>query len=450
MQNKIFMDKLAANAMILLILFSFMVYLSTIFASTASTKFSGIVYASPGIPVNNAMVVAYGDNGTGFAVTNSLGQYNITEGIPTGTYTVEAIAEGYIVAKIENVAVVTGQETSNINFYLSASGGISGRVTDAVSGEPLQNIIVYAYLSSGSGEYGWYAFTDANGNYSIITNLGTGTYNVSILFAEGYIPESISGIDVTAGFEVKGVDFTLDRSGIISGRVTTTTGDPLGNATVYASSEDGNYFGYASTNATGHYRISSGLGTGNYTVIAYWDTSFGMFPGTVEVTAGAETSNVNIEIPVSPPPPSGIITGRVTDTRGNPIEGALVTAEGPAGYGTGTTDENGNYVISSGLGTGTYTVTASAPGYIDEQITGVSVTVGKVTSGIDFQLEPIPPEQSGRISGTVQGDENIIPEFQNPPAMLLAALVVVTVLAKILEIKAKRYQQLRNKAPITD
>ncbi len=120
--------------MISLLLLSFMVYLSTIFVSTVSTKFSGVVYASPGIPVNNAMVVAYGDNGYGLAVTNSLGQYSITEGIPTGTYTVEAIAEGYIVAKSENVMVVTGQETSNINFYLSASGGISGRVTDAVSG----------------------------------------------------------------------------------------------------------------------------------------------------------------------------------------------------------------------------------------------------------------------------------------------------------------------------
>ncbi len=249
---------------------------------------------------------------------------------------------------------------------------------------------------------------------------------------------------------MKGVDFALDRSGIISGRVTAApSGVPLGNATVLASSEDGNYFGLAYTNATGHYRISSGLGTGTYSVIAYWDTGFGMVTD-IEVTAGAETSNVDIEIFVSPPPPSGIITGRVTDTSGNPIEGALVTADGPAGHGTGTTDENGNYVISSGLGTGTYTVTASAPGYIEEQITGVSVTVGQVTSGVDFQLASLPPEQSGRISGTVQGDENIIPELQNPLAMLLAALVVVTVLAKILDIKAKRYQQLRNKAPITD
>jgi hypothetical protein len=437
MQTKIFKCKLAANTMISLILLSFMVYLSTMFVSTASTKFSGVVYASPGIPINNAVVVASGPNGYGFAITNSLGQYNITEGIPTGTYTVEAIAEGYIVAKSENVEVVTGQETPNIDLYLSASGGISGRVTDAVSGAPLQNIIVVAFLGSGSGEYGWSAITDANGNYSIITNLGTGTYNVSVLFPEGYIPQSIDGIHVTAGFEVKGVDFALDRSGIISGRVT-ASGAPLGNATVIASSDDGNYFGYAQTNATGHYRISSGLGTGTYTVMASWDTNYG-FVTDIDVTAGVETTDVDIEIPVSPPPPSGIITGRVTDTSGNPIVDALVTADGTAGHGTAYTDDDGNYVISSGLGTGTYTVTASAPGYSDAQITDVSVTVNQVTSGIDFQLTPIPPEQSGRISGTVQGDENIIPEFQNPPAMLLAAVVIGTILTKILKIKTKRY-----------
>jgi hypothetical protein len=438
MRNKLFRQKLVAEELISIILLGLIVYLSMMFASTASSKFSGVVYASPGVPVLNAMVVAYGEDGYGFAVTDSLGQYSITEGLPTGNYTVQAIAEGYLIAEIENVTVVTGQETSGIDFYLSASGGISGRVTDAVSGAPLQNIIVTAFPSSGTGKYGWYAVTDANGNYSIITNLDTGTYNVSVLLPQGYITESIDFIDVTEGFEVKGVDFALNRSGIISGTVTAApSGAPLGNATVLAYSDDGDYFGYAQTNATGHYRISSGLGNGTYTVMATWDTGFGMVTD-IAVTAGAETTDVNIEISVSPPPPSGIITGKVTDTSGNPIDGALVTAEGPNGYGTGTTDEDGNYVISSGLETGTYNVTASAPGYSDAQITGVSVTVNQVTSGVDFQLTPIPPAQSGRISGTVQGDENIIPEFQSPPAMLLATVAFVTILAKLLKIKSKR------------
>lgn len=442
MQNNSFRCKLAVHAMISLLLLSLIICFSSMIIPTKLTKSSGVVYASPGVPVYNAMVMAYGPNGYGFATTNPSGQYSIATGLLTGTYTVQVVAPGYLVAKKENVAVTAGQETSNINFYLSASGGISGRVTDAVSGAPLKSIMVVAFPSSGSEEYGWTAITDANGYYSIITNLNTGTYNVSVIFPEGYVPKTTGGIAVTAALEVKGINFALDRSGIISGRITATpSGVPLLNATVMATSEDGKYFGYGQTNVTGHYRISSGLGTGKYMVMATSGTSYG-FIMDINVVAGAETKNVDIAIAVSPPPPSGTITGKVTDSSGNPIADALVTADGPAGHGVAHTDKNGNYIIASGLGTGTYTVTASAPGYNDAQISGIRVTVNQVTSNVNFQLTPIPPAQSGRISGTVQGDENVIPEFQSPLIILLATTAYILILTKVLRTKAKRYERI--------
>jgi len=442
MQNTLFKNRLIADAVISLILLSLILSISIMFISIPSAKFSGAVYATSGVPVSNAMVVASGPNGYGFATTNPSGQYSITEGLPTGTYTVQVIAQGYVNAKNEDVAVIAGQETPNINFYLTLSGGISGRVTDAVSATPLENIVIVAFPSSGGGEFGWTAMTDANGYYSIITNLGTGTYNVSAIFPEGYLMKSIGGIAVTAGSEVKGINMALDRSGIISGRVTADpSGAPLGNATVYAASDGGEYYGYTETNATGYYKISSGLGTGTYTVTAMyqgWNIGYAM---DISVVAGSETKNVDIAIAVTPPPPSGIITGKVTDTSDKPIVDAVVVADGPAGHGEAETDENGNYVISTGLGTGTYTVSASAPGYSDAQITDVSVTINQVTSNINFQLTQIPPAQSGRITGTIQGDSNAIPEFPNPITILLATIPLTVLTLKLLKTKTKHHNQ---------
>jgi len=442
MRSELFRRRLVANISIYIILFSFALHVSVICVSTSFRKnFSGVVYAAPGVPVSGAIVSASGSEGYGYATTDSLGQYSITEGLKTGTYTVSAMKEGYLYATREDVAVTAGQETPNIDFYLTRSGGISGRVTDAVSGLPLQNIMIVA-SPAGGGTYGWPTVTDANGNYSIITNLATGTYNVTAMLPEGHVMKSVDEIAVTAGVEVTGIDLALERSGIISGRVTATpSGSPLENATVTAVSEDGKYVGYTQTNATGYYRMSSGLGTGTYTVTAFYGIGFGFGQVTdVNVVAGAETSGVDIAIAVSPPPPSGIIAGKVTDISNNPIVGALVTAQGPAGFGEADTDENGEYIISSGLGTGTYTVIASATGYSPKNVTGVSVTVGQVTSNIDFQLLRIPPEQSGRISGTVQGDENPIPEFQYPIALLLVVTLVAVALTKLFNVKARRSQ----------
>jgi len=434
MHGGLFRQRLIAEAMISALLLSLLVHVCITSISNSSRRvFSGVVYADPGVPVPGAMVMASGSEGYGYATTNSLGQYIITEGLKTGTYNVSVIADGYLHETVEGVSVTVGQETQNINFYLSRSGGISGRVTDDVSRVPLQNIVIMA-STTGGGTYGGQAVTDASGNYRIITNLATGTYNVTALLPEGYIMKTVSGIAVTAGAEVTGVDLALKRSGIISGRVTATpSGAPLEGAMITATSDDEKYVGITQTNATGYYRISSGLGTGTYTVTAFYSIGFGFGQVTgVDVIAGLETPNIDFTLAVPPPSPSGIISGRVTEMDGDPIQDALVTAQGSEGFGETRTDENGDYVISQGLGTGTYTVFASDTGYSMQNVSGVSVTVGQVTPNINPQLPKIPSEQSGRISGTVQGDENPIPEF---PTILLVPFFVATTLIVVLATK---------------
>lgn len=413
----------------LLILTSLLSSSLLVLSRVSNNKFAGVVYgAQSGVPIYNAEVSAFGVNGSGFALTDSAGDYIINEGLGTGNYTVEVTATGYLTANKTDVHVEVGVVTLAVNFYLNLSGGISGRVTDMSTSLPLRDVLVFAVPFSGGGPYGSFGITNANGDYNITTNLATGVYNVTVFYPTGYFSKTISGVSVTAGAMASGIDLALEKSGIISGRITTPSNAPLANVSVSAYTEGFLYFGSATTNATGYYRITSGLGTGNYTVTAFKGFSLNQTAG-VMVTAGFETSNVNMWLEVPPPPPTGYITGKVTDmSNGEPIAYASVDAFGTGGFGSASTDGNGDYVISSGLGTGNYTVTASAAGYNSTSKTNISVIENQTTSGVDFQLSKIPPFQSGSISGNVQGTPNPVPEFNTAEILILTAAVATTAL----------------------
>jgi len=91
---------------------------------------------------------------------------------------------------------------------------------------------------------------------------------------------------------------------------------------------------------------------------------------------------------------SGTITGRVTNaTSDAPIQFALVTATGSAGFGSATADANGSYVINSGLENGVYTVNVTAAGFLSQERSGVMVTINQVTFNIDFVLSTTEPSR---------------------------------------------------------
>lgn len=75
-----------------------------------------------------------------------------------------------------------------------------------------------------------------------------------------------------------------------------------------------------------------------------------------------------------------IISGRVTDTGGNPIGGVTVSAGGPGGPYTATTNANGIYALPGVLSNSTYTVTAVKSGHTFSPQT---VTTGTST---DFSI----------------------------------------------------------------
>ncbi len=420
----VFRRKLIIDSVVLTILLVFALQI-TIFGISVSSKknVTGIVYASSGVPVQGAVVTATSDIGFGKATAGFNGHYSITSGLPAGNYTLTVASSGYLTVTVENVTVTVSGTTTE-NAYMHVSGGISGRISDASTHIGLNNVTVT--VVSSDGKYRWGGLTDFLGNYTIATNLATGTYNVTVIFAKGHVSKTLGSISVTEGTITMGQDMALESSGIISGTVTDNSSNPLANVTVAAVSTS-MAMGIAKTDASGYYSITDGLATGTYIVTATYSGGFAMPQTGVSVVEGQETSNINFTLTLSPTT-SGTITGKVTDTGNAPIANSLVAAKGQTTFSSEEThtDTSGNYIISTGLPTDTYNVTVSAPGYTPSS-QNVLVTVNTV-SRANFSLTKIPPEQSGTISGTVTGDANPIPEFEYPIAiMMIITLIAVTV-----------------------
>jgi protocatechuate 3,4-dioxygenase beta subunit len=172
------------------------------------------------------------------------------------------------------IPVALNTETGGIDFALEKLGTVSGTVTDAVTGEPLDSVPVYVWNSLGS--YAGSGYSDASGHYRT-SGLPGGTYFAT---TESYsysnelyddIPcpgtctvTSGTPIAVTLNAETGGIDFALDKLGTISGTVTdAATGEPIGSG-VYVWNSMG-YVENVGTDSLGRYR-TGGLPDGSYFV----------------------------------------------------------------------------------------------------------------------------------------------------------------------------------------
>ncbi|MBI4716968.1 MAG: DUF4382 domain-containing protein [Planctomycetes bacterium] len=88
---------------------------------------------------------------------------------------------------------------------------------------------------------------------------------------------------------------------------------------------------------------------------------------------------------------AGSISGTVSDADGNPLADVAVSVFDAGGEElTATfTSAEGTYTVS-GLATGTYRLVFTASGFADAEVTGVSVSAGATTSGVDAVLTAAP------------------------------------------------------------
>ena len=186
-------------------------------------------------------------------------------------------------------------------------------------------------------------------------------------------------VTVAGGDVVEGIDFALEGGGVITGRVTDDAGRPVVAVSVDSQrvNEQGQTTGGSSrfpTDDRGVYRIY-GLPTGKYLVSVsdvpgtrrfrktfHPDTTDQKRAAVVQVTAGAESTGIDIRL--DHPLLTYVITGRLmAQATGKPVPGVSISFSGwnDGRQGFMTTDPNGMFKIEDCV-LGSYEVKISTTG----------------------------------------------------------------------------------------
>lgn len=298
---------------------------------------------------------------------------------------------------------------------------IRGRVIGAAGQRPLAKVEVCA--TAGALHVNKIVLTDATGRYEI-AELPAGRYLVSTN-KQNYVRAAYgerrplgpgTPIEVAAGQVVTRIDFLLQRTAAITGRITDEFGDPAPGVMVapmrylYVNGERRMQSAgpNVSTNDLGEYRLY-GLIPGRYFVTAtlrpmnFGDTAGDrtaylatLYPGTgnpsdaqrLTITAGQTIAGVNITLL---PVVGSRVSGVALDVNGKPLLGSVNAMSrsgtlGSAGFAPIRPD--GAFTLNA-LPPGEYTLRANGPG-MQEQYAAADITVsgGDVS---DVQLVAVPP-----------------------------------------------------------
>lgn len=402
-----------------------------------------------GLGLENVDVVVFDENGDFFtnASTDADGLYTTAQELLPGTYYVvtdsgaDYLDELYdgercdggcdVVGSGTPVAVTSGATTGGIDFGLDRGGSIAGQVIDQGTFEGLEGVLVGVYDETGAPIPNAVDDTDENGFYQIPPLLWPGSYYAVTVSGGNLLDEVYDGIicegcDLVAvgtpiavgvGEAVEGINFQLAPGGEIAGRVTDESGViGLEDVDVGIYDSNGDQVAAATTDGSGDWITAANLPPGLYSARTFAASPY-LNELYQELECGDDCDPLNgTPIPVTQgPPPTGDID--FTLAEGGSISGSA--AEAPAmtaiaglkvlvydaagGVVTGAISEgDGRWTTGPVLPAGSYFVaTVDNPVHLDELWqglaceggcdvttgTGIAVTAGDDSSGIDFELE---------------------------------------------------------------
>ncbi len=319
------------------------------------------------------------------------------------------------------LTIASGSTTADVDVQLLEGGRITGTVTDALTGLPVEAVEVCARGETPT-ECVW---TNPRGEYTV-SQLASGSYAVEFGFGYGgsqgemYAPEYYNDlvffqaseptrVSVSAGATTTGIDAEMHHWGKLAGRVTSaSTHAPIEGVEVDAY--DGSQH-TAVTNTNGEYTISHlGNRSGEYTVSFsprsgegldffpqwYDDKESQLESDPVHVSLDHTTSEIDAALEEG-----GQITGRVTDVATKqPLAEITVCAWSKIVFESrcAWTNSEGEYAIVR-LPADEYQVsfyTNSDNYYSEGYSEQVAVTLGHATAGIDVAMEPV-------VKGTIMG-----------------------------------------------
>lgn len=291
---------------------------------------------------------------------------------------------------------------------LAADGTVSGTVTHAEDGTPIEGIYLSAEnTSTGVFEYvygtaadGTYSFTLAPGEYDIHPYTYTSDEpNITFI-------SQTTTVTVTSGGTHSGIDFELTRRGRFSGLVHESDGTtPILDATISASNSTGT--GYGSTNSSGRYYLTPVNSDQEISAIgsySFYISKAGYFSKSESSIAldhdegPVVTKNFTLTA-------ASTVRGTVHKTNGDALSNATVTLTKSTGsIYTALTNASGAYTVSvydtwpyDGSAVGDYTLSVTKSGYV-AYTASVSITEDESTQNLGTSVL----SASGKITGTVK------------------------------------------------
>ncbi len=356
-------------------------------------------------------------------VNVATGVYTV-RGLETGSYRLQirdysgnpdAYASEYYndkatLAEANTVSVTAGVVTSNIDAQLTAGGTITGTVSPVGGGALNSNSEIYATAYDSSGdEISYGSVNNTTGAYTV-SGLGARFYRMQFRdYSNGYATEyyndkatlaEANTVSVTAGVVTSNIDAHLAAGGSITGTVSPVGGGALNSnseiyATVYDSAGERVTNGWVNS-ATGAYTIG-GLGDGVYRL--HFGDDFNVYASeyyndkttlasanTVQVTAGAVTSNIDAQLAAYVSPP---LVSSLTPASGSAAGGTAITIRGTGFDSAATASFGGSACAVTGVTTATSltcTTTSRAVGVVDVVVTNPDMLSGTKAGGFTFLL----------------------------------------------------------------
>lgn len=358
-----------------------------------------------GDAIEDATLEASGHFGAYPVTSAEDGTYHIEDVPSVGTYEVDIQRDGYLDEQQD--VTVSEAATAESSVTLTGDAGLELEVTDRVTDAPLADAHVAIEREDGVSVT-LPEMTDADGHFAVAVPGADTSYGVGVGL-EGY--EDDGAVETVASGEV--VDMPIQLAGDAKIEVTLTGerfGEAIVDATVTAAGEHGPY--PATATGDGTYEIADVPSVGSYEVTT---SASGYTDGTtsLSVTEAGPTDPVALELDGS-----ASLSITVVDEDGEPIEAAdlSVTTAANESIDLEPTGEDG-IVSLSVPGTGeSYTVTASAEGYIENTTTSEAV-------GDDATVD---------MSVTLDAESGSIPGFGVATAAIVAMALSI--------IAARRYR----------